>query len=327
MRPGRAELHAPAAVTATAAGRCSSPARTGSRSTSASRSTSTGAARRGARRSSRASTRSRRWLDSWIAAYARPRRRARRAPAPRQIADLLEAGVAPPDGSICAHRDSASVRLRPVSALGTRRGTGLPGGRSSRRRRRCCSSTATPSPPTCGITRCRRSPTPAGARSRPTCPGTATPSPRGRGPARGRLTSRRSSASSMSCGSGPVALVTHDWGVMIGLRWACDHPGAASALVISDGGFFSDRRWHDLANVMRTPGEGEQLIAATRARASTRRCGAVSSGIERAGARRSTGRRSPTTRAVSRSSSCTAPAISTSSSPTRAASRRWRCRR
>jgi haloalkane dehalogenase len=61
---------------------------------------------------------------------------------------------------------------------------------------------------------------------------------------------------------GPVALVTHDWGVMIGLRWACDNPGAASALVISDGGFFSDRRWHDLANVMRTPGEGEQLIRA-----------------------------------------------------------------
>jgi haloalkane dehalogenase len=59
----------------------------------------------------------------------------------------------------------------------------------------------------------------------------------------------------------PVALVTHDWGVPIGLRWACDHPGAASALVISDGGFFADRRWHDLANVMRTPGEGERLIA------------------------------------------------------------------
>lgn len=59
---------------------------------------------------------------------------------------------------------------------------------------------------------------------------------------------------------GPVALVTHDWGVMIGLRWACDNPGAASALVISDGGFFSDRRWHDLANVMRTPREGERLI-------------------------------------------------------------------
>jgi haloalkane dehalogenase len=59
---------------------------------------------------------------------------------------------------------------------------------------------------------------------------------------------------------GPVALVTHDWGVPIGLRWACDKPGSASALVISDGGFFADRRWHDLANVMRTPGEGERLI-------------------------------------------------------------------
>jgi haloalkane dehalogenase len=59
---------------------------------------------------------------------------------------------------------------------------------------------------------------------------------------------------------GPVALVTHDWGVPIGLRWACDHPGRARALVISDGGFFADRRWHDLANVMRTPGDGERLI-------------------------------------------------------------------
>jgi haloalkane dehalogenase len=61
---------------------------------------------------------------------------------------------------------------------------------------------------------------------------------------------------------GPVVLVTHDWGVPIGLRWACDEPGRASALVISDGGFFADRRWHDLANVMRTPGEGEKLIRA-----------------------------------------------------------------
>jgi haloalkane dehalogenase len=57
-----------------------------------------------------------------------------------------------------------------------------------------------------------------------------------------------------------VVLVTHDWGVMVGLRWACDHPGAASALVISDGGFFADRRWHDLANVMRTEGDGERLM-------------------------------------------------------------------
>jgi haloalkane dehalogenase len=60
---------------------------------------------------------------------------------------------------------------------------------------------------------------------------------------------------------GPVALVTHDWGVLVGLRWACDHPERVNALTISDGGFFADRRWHDLANAMRTPGEGEKLIA------------------------------------------------------------------
>jgi haloalkane dehalogenase len=60
----------------------------------------------------------------------------------------------------------------------------------------------------------------------------------------------------------PVALVTHDWGVLIGLRWACDHRDSVRALVISDGAFFADCRWHDLANVMRTPGDGEALIEA-----------------------------------------------------------------
>jgi haloalkane dehalogenase len=59
---------------------------------------------------------------------------------------------------------------------------------------------------------------------------------------------------------GPVALVTHDWGVAIGLMWACDHPGSARALVISDGGFFADREWHDVAKTMRTPEVGERFI-------------------------------------------------------------------
>jgi haloalkane dehalogenase len=61
-------------------------------------------------------------------------------------------------------------------------------------------------------------------------------------------------------GIGPVTLVTHDWGVLIGLRWACDHPGSVRALAISNGGFFPDRKWHEVANVMRTPEEGEKLI-------------------------------------------------------------------
>jgi haloalkane dehalogenase len=63
-------------------------------------------------------------------------------------------------------------------------------------------------------------------------------------------------------GLNPVVLVTHDWGVLVGLRWACDHPDSVQALVISDGAFFADRRWHDLANVMRTPEEGERAIRA-----------------------------------------------------------------
>jgi haloalkane dehalogenase len=78
---------------------------------------------------------------------------------------------------------------------------------------------------------------------------------------------------------GPVALVTHDWGVMIGLRWACEHPDAVRALVISDGGFFSDRRWHDVANAMRTPGEGEQLIRAYTREGFAAAMRAVSSGM------------------------------------------------
>jgi haloalkane dehalogenase len=55
-------------------------------------------------------------------------------------------------------------------------------------------------------------------------------------------------------------LVVHDWGGLIGLRWACDHPGVAQALVISSTGFFADGRWHGMAQALRTPGSGEELV-------------------------------------------------------------------
>jgi haloalkane dehalogenase len=58
-----------------------------------------------------------------------------------------------------------------------------------------------------------------------------------------------------------VALAVHDWGGLIGLRWACDHPGAVSALILSNTGFFPDGKWHGMAEAMRTPGQGEELIA------------------------------------------------------------------
>lgn len=59
---------------------------------------------------------------------------------------------------------------------------------------------------------------------------------------------------------GPVVLVAHDWGGLIGLRWACDHPGAARALVVAGSGFFADGQWHGLASALREPGTGEQTI-------------------------------------------------------------------
>jgi haloalkane dehalogenase len=54
--------------------------------------------------------------------------------------------------------------------------------------------------------------------------------------------------------------VVHDWGGLIGLRWACEHPDAVAALVISSTGFFPDGKWHGMATAMRTPGTGEELI-------------------------------------------------------------------
>ena len=57
-----------------------------------------------------------------------------------------------------------------------------------------------------------------------------------------------------------LTLGVHDWGGLIGLRWACDHPDAVAALVITDTGFFPDGRWHGMANTLRTEGEGEQLV-------------------------------------------------------------------
>jgi haloalkane dehalogenase len=58
-----------------------------------------------------------------------------------------------------------------------------------------------------------------------------------------------------------VSLVVHDWGGLIGLRWACDHPESVAALVISGTGFLPEGKWHGMAEAMRTPGAGEKLLA------------------------------------------------------------------
>jgi haloalkane dehalogenase len=61
---------------------------------------------------------------------------------------------------------------------------------------------------------------------------------------------------------GRVVLVVHDWGGLIGLRWACEHPDAIQGMVISNTGFFPDGRWHGMAEALRTPGQGEELVGA-----------------------------------------------------------------
>ena len=58
----------------------------------------------------------------------------------------------------------------------------------------------------------------------------------------------------------PVVLVVHDWGGLIGLPWACDHPGSIAAMVISDTGFFADGKWSGMAEGLRTPGTGEAML-------------------------------------------------------------------
>jgi len=59
-----------------------------------------------------------------------------------------------------------------------------------------------------------------------------------------------------------VALIVHDWGGLIGMRWACDHPGAVGALVVSGTGFFADGKWHGLGAALRTEGAGEAVVDA-----------------------------------------------------------------
>src|SRR3954469_9768091 len=80
-------------------------------------------------------------------------------------------------------------------------------------------------------------------------------------------------------GLGAAALVVHDWGGLIGLRWACDHPGAVWALCISSTGFFPDGKWRGPGEVLRTAGQGEQFVDGLDRDGLGGLLGSVSSGI------------------------------------------------
>lgn len=55
-------------------------------------------------------------------------------------------------------------------------------------------------------------------------------------------------------------LVTHDWGSLIGTRWACSNPERVQSLIIADATFSPDFVWHKDALIMRSFGGGEQFI-------------------------------------------------------------------
>jgi len=57
----------------------------------------------------------------------------------------------------------------------------------------------------------------------------------------------------------PQALVLHDWGGLIALRWALDVGLRPRALVLSSTGFFADARWHGLGETLRGP-MGERTL-------------------------------------------------------------------
>lgn len=59
-----------------------------------------------------------------------------------------------------------------------------------------------------------------------------------------------------------IHLIVHDWGGMIGLRWACDHPEKVESLIISDTLLLPGYSWHPLAKKWRTPGLGEKVVEA-----------------------------------------------------------------
>ena len=63
-----------------------------------------------------------------------------------------------------------------------------------------------------------------------------------------------------SLGLERLALGLHDWGGLIGLRWAFDHEVSVTALILSNTGFFAETKWHNLGQALRAPGQGEQLM-------------------------------------------------------------------
>lgn len=59
---------------------------------------------------------------------------------------------------------------------------------------------------------------------------------------------------------GDVHLVGHDWGALLALRVLADRPAGVRSWALDAGDLGDDFRWHDLALLWQTPGEGEAFM-------------------------------------------------------------------
>lgn len=57
-----------------------------------------------------------------------------------------------------------------------------------------------------------------------------------------------------------VDLVAHDWGALLALRVLADRPANVRSWVLDMGDLSDDFRWHDMALLWQTPGEGEAFM-------------------------------------------------------------------
>jgi pimeloyl-ACP methyl ester carboxylesterase len=62
-------------------------------------------------------------------------------------------------------------------------------------------------------------------------------------------------------------LVLHDFGGPFGICWAAEHPDSLASAVMFNTGSMTNRRWHRMGKLWRTPGVGEAVMAATNRRA------------------------------------------------------------
>ncbi len=57
-----------------------------------------------------------------------------------------------------------------------------------------------------------------------------------------------------------VDLVAHDWGALLSLRVLADRPENVRSWVLDVGDLSDEHRWHDMARLWQTPGEGEAFM-------------------------------------------------------------------